>query len=196
MALPLEYKDDIRKAVEVLRKGGVILYPTDTVWGIGCDATNEEAVRKIFEIKRRADSKALITLVGSLAQLERTVDSIPDVAYELIEASDRPITIVYDHPDPRAGLAPSLLAEDGTVGVRLTQETVSQALCMGLGRPIVSTSANISGEAAAPFFADIKPEIKDAVDYVCTSRRGDRKAAQPSMVMRLSESGVFKILRP
>lgn len=190
-----EYSEDIRRAVEVLRRGGVIVYPTDTVWGIGCDATNAEAVARVFEIKKRDDAKALITLVGSLAQLERTVDGIPDVAYQLIEYSEQPLTIVYDGVAPGSRIAPALLAPDGTIGVRLTAEEFSSALCRAFGRPIVSTSANISGEPAPTLFSDVDSAILDAADYVCTSRRADSTPAKPSTVMRLSADGLFKIIR-
>ncbi len=192
-----EYGSDIRSAVEVLRKGGVILYPTDTVWGIGCDATDSKAVRRVFEIKQRADAKALITLVGSLAQLERTVDCIPEVAYQLIEFAERPTTIVYDHPSAGAGIAPELLSADGTIGVRLTREDFSAALCEAFRKPLVSTSANVSGKAAPRVYTEIDPEILAAVDYVCLSRRDEAPAAdtRPSVVMRLAENGFFKILR-
>ena len=192
-----EQRTDIRAAVEVLRRGGVILYPTDTVWGIGCDACDSAAVRRVFDIKRRADAKALITLVGSVAQLERTVEGIPDVAYQLIEFSEKPVTIVYDRPAPMAHIAPELLAGDGTLGVRVTAEEFSAALCSAFRKPLVSTSANISGEPAPACFAEITQDILEAVDYVCTSRRDDcGRTAVPSSVIRLSEDGLFKILRP
>lgn len=191
-----DMNSDIRAAVTVLRKGGVILYPTDTVWGLGCDATNPEAVRKIFAIKRRSDAKALITLVGSLAQLERTVDCIPEVAYQLIEYADRPTTIIYDHPSPAARIAPELLAEDGTIGVRVTSEEFSSALCTAFRLPLVSTSANISGQPAPEVYTQISPEILEAVDYVCQSRRDEQPGgATPSSIIRLSEGGLFKIIR-
>lgn len=190
-----EYSEDIRAAVRVLREGGVILYPTDTVWGIGCDPRNAEAVAKVFKIKQRADSKALILLAGSLAQLERTVDEVPEVAYQLIEYSERPLTIVYDGTAPGARIAPTLLAADGTIAVRVSAEAFSRELCAAFGFPLVSTSANISGQAAATF-AEISPEIIAAADYVCTSRRDDNTLAKPSMVMRLSADGLFKIIRP
>ena len=190
-----DYSDDIRAAVAAMRKGGVILYPTDTIWGIGCDATDPAAVQRIFGIKQRADSKALLTLVGSLAQLERTVTGIPDVAYQLIELSEKPVTIVYDGVDPHSGIAPELLADDGSIGVRLTAESFSKALCLALGKPVVSTSANISGQAAPANFSDISPEIIAAVDYVCTSRRDETGKARPSSVIRLCADGRFKIIR-
>lgn len=191
-----DYSEDIRQAVEVLRKGGVILYPTDTVWGLGCDATNSEAVKRIFQIKRRADAKALITLVGSIAQLERTVDEVPEVAYQLIEFSDRPMTIVYDAPLASARIAPELLAEDGTIGVRVTTEEFSAGLCRAFRKPLVSTSANISGSPAPEVYTQIDPEILAAVDYVCLSRRNEAPGgARPSSVIRLSAGGLFKIIR-
>ena len=183
---------DISAAIAALREGGVILYPTDTVWGLGCDATNSKAVKRIFDIKRRADSKALITLVGSEVALERTVENVPEVAWQLIEASVKPVTIVYDHG---RGVAPELLAEDGSIGVRLTQEAFSKALCNRLHKPLVSTSANISGQPAPQTFAEISPEILNAVDYVCTSRRDETAPASPSLVIKIQDNGVFKILR-
>lgn len=190
------YSDDIRRAVDVLRRGGVILYPTDTVWGLGCDATCTEAVKRIFAIKQRSDAKALITLVGSLAQLERTVDGIPEVAYQLIEYSERPLTIVYDGPLPSARIAPELLADDGTIGVRVTSEEFSAELCRAFRKPLVSTSANISGQPAPEVFAQISPEIIAAVDYVCTSRRDEVPGhSRPSSIIRLSAGGLFKIIR-
>lgn len=192
MRLSQEELDDVRAAVDTLRRGGVILYPTDTVWGIGCDATNEAAVKRVFEIKRRADSKALIALVNSLAMLERTVDNVPEVAYQLIEASDRPATIVYDRG---VGVAPEMIAADGSLAVRVTAERISSAIIRGLGRPLVSTSANISGAPAAAFFDEISDEIKSAVDYACLSRQTDRTVARPSLVIKISGNGVFKILR-
>lgn len=191
-----DYSDDIRAAVAVLRKGGIILYPTDTVWGIGCDATNSAAVQKVFEIKRREDAKALITLVGSEAQLERTVSGIPEVAYQLIEFSNKPLTIVYDGIAPYSGIASELLAPDGSIGVRLTGEDFSRRLCLAFGKPLVSTSANISGEPTPATFSEISQEILDAADYVCSSRRTDTTPAKPSTVMRLSEDGSFKVIRP
>lgn len=187
--------NDIRAAVDVLRKGGIILYPTDTVWGIGCDATNSDAVCRVFEIKQRSDAKALITLVGSLAQLERTVTGIPEVAYQLIEFTDRPLTIVYDGVQPSACIAPELLAADGTIGVRVTSEPFSAALCRAFGKPLVSTSANISGHPTPAYFDEIAGEILAAADYVCTTRRDDRTPARPSTVMRLSEDGTFTVIR-
>ncbi len=188
-----DYSEDIRQAVDVLKRGGIILYPTDTVWGIGCDATNGAAVRRVFEIKRRADSKALITLVASVDALSRTVDNVPEVALELIDVAVDPVSIVYDHG---VGVAPELLAPDGSLAVRVTKEPFSSRLCRSLRRPLVSTSANISGQPAPAVFSEITQEVISAVDYVCLSRRNEKRgSARPSMVIKISDNGVFKILR-
>lgn len=187
-----EYRDDIRQAIEVMNKGGVILYPTDTIWGIGCDATNEAAVRRIFEIKKRADAKALITLVDSEAKLEFYVNDIPEVAWDLIEVAERPLTIIFDHA---RNLAPNLLAEDGSAGIRITKEEFSKNLCMRMKRAIVSTSANISGEPSPKCFADISPEILQAVDYVCTSRRNETHNPPASNIIKLGSGGEVKVIR-
>ena len=187
-----DFQADIKNATDVLRKGGIILYPTDTVWGIGCDATNEDAVRKIFQIKQREDSKSMLSLVDSLAMLERTVSDIPEVAYDLIEAAVHPITIVYDNP---TGLAKSLLAPDGSAGIRITSESFSNELRRRLGKPVVSTSANLSGMASSTDFASIDGRIIDSVDYAVHYGRDMGKDAHPSSVIKLSAGGLFKVLR-
>lgn len=183
--------EDISRAVAVLKKGGIILYPTDTVWGIGCDATDAAAVQRIYELKKRQDNKAMIVLVSDLAMLERTVSGIPDVAYDLIDVSDRPLTIIYDRTQ---SVAPNLTGTDGSLGVRVAGNAFVRALCRGLGRPVVSTSANISGRPAPGCFDDIEAGVVNGVDYVCASGR-DLKGGKPSMVMKLSADGTFKILR-
>ena len=189
-------EEDIRNAVEVLRKGGVILYPTDTVWGIGCDATNEEAVKRVYEIKQRDDSKALICLVDSDARLQRYVRNVPEVAWQLIdslkESDSRPTTLILDGA---INLAPNLIAEDGSIGMRITQESFSKELCYRFQKALVSTSANISGEPAAQNYCDIDPRIIEAVDYVCWSRRQEHKPHQPSSIIRLKENGEVTIIR-
>jgi L-threonylcarbamoyladenylate synthase len=187
-----DYSEDIRAAVDTMRRGGIILYPTDTIWGIGCDARNSEAVKRVFKIKQRAEAKALITLVDSLAMLDKTVDEVPEVAEQLIEAAVEPVTIIYDHG---TGVAPELLAEDGSIGVRLTREAFSAALCRAMRAPIVSTSANISGQDSPKCFADINPEIIEAVDYVCTSRRDEATPHHASSIIKISAGGLFKIIR-
>ncbi len=199
-------EEDIKKAVEVLRKGGVILYPTDTVWGIGCDATNAEAVKRVYDIKQRDDSKALICLVDSDARLQRYVRNVPDVAWQLIdslkgvgsrESGDRsqeckPTTLILDGA---INLAPNLIAEDGSIGMRITQEPFSKELCYRFQKALVSTSANISGEPAAQNYCDIDPRIIEAVDYVCWSRRQEHKPHQPSSIIRLKENGEVEVIR-
>ena len=187
-----EYRDDIRQAVEVMNKGGIILYPTDTIWGIGCDATNPEAVKRVYDIKHRNDAKALITLIDSEAKLEAYVTNVPEVAWQLIEVAEKPLTIIYDGA---RNLAPNLLAEDGSAGIRITREEFSKNLCMRMRRAIVSTSANISGEPSPKCFADISPDIINAVDYVCTSRRNEDKNPPASNIIKLGDGGEVKVIR-
>lgn len=183
---------DMAKAVEVMKDGGIVLYPTDTVWGIGCDATNSEAVKKIYELKQRVDSKSMLVLVGSEGELQRTVRTVPDAAWMLIEAAVRPLTIIYDHP---IGVAPELLAEDGSLGIRITDELFSKTLCQRLRRPIVSTSANISGQKTPKTFAEIDDAIKNGVDYVVNYRRNDMSPHKSSDIIKVSDSGVVKVIR-
>lgn len=176
------------EAADVLARGGVIAYPTETVWGIGCDATDSRAVRRIFDIKRRAEAKALITLVPSVAALERWVDDIPDVAYELLDAAVDPLTVVYDHP---RGLAPELLAPDGSAGLRI----VPLPIFRKWRKPLVSTSANISGAPAPRTLAELSPEIIAAVDAIVSPADAPPAAGRPSTVIKISDGGLFKILR-
>lgn len=183
---------DIQQAISTLKRGGVILYPTDTVWGLGCDATRSDAVKRIYEIKKRADSKAMITLLSNPDDLWRYLDDVPEVAFQLIEAAVRPLTIVYDHG---RNVAPELLAPDGSIGIRITQERVSSTLCQCLRRPLVSTSANISSQPTPSIFREISSEIINAVDYVMTSRRDDNRKTSPSQVIKLTDSAVITILR-
>ncbi|MBQ9356542.1 MAG: threonylcarbamoyl-AMP synthase [Prevotella sp.] len=185
-------EQDIKNAVEVLRKGGVILYPTDTVWGIGCDATNEEAVARVYKIKQRDDSKALICLVDSDARLQRYVRQVPDVAWQLIDCAVRPTTLILDGA---VNLAPNLIAADGSIGMRITQEPFSHELCFRFQKALVSTSANISGEPAAQNYRDIDPRIVEQVDYVCWTRRQEHKPHQPSSIIKLSSDGIVQIIR-
>ncbi len=184
--------EEIKKACEVMRNGGIILYPTDTVWGIGCDATNSKAVARIFELKQRIDSKALIVLLSNENHLQQYVDDVPDIAYELIEATVKPLTIVFDRG---RNMCKELYAPDGSVGIRITREEFSNRLCYKYRKPIVSTSANISGSPTPITFNQISNEIIDGVDYVVNYRRDDNGNHQPSSVIKLSENGVIKILR-
>lgn len=189
-------EEDIRRAVETMRKGGVILYPTDTVWGIGCDATNVEAVKRVYAIKQRDDSKALICLVDSDARLQRYFRQVPDVAWQLIdsiqEGDAKPTTLVLDGA---INLAENLIADDGSIGIRITNEPFSKELCYRFQKAIVSTSANISGEPAAQNYCDIDPRILEAVDYVCWSRRQEHKPHTPSSIIKLKENGEVTIIR-
>ena len=188
----MNINDDIRKACEVMEKGGVILYPTDTIWGIGCDATNEEAVKRIFEIKHRADSKAMLILIDTAAKLNYYVKDVSDVAWDLIDLADKPMTIIYDGA---RNLAPNLLAEDGSVGIRVTNESFSKQLCQRFRKAIVSTSANISGNPSPANFSEISEEIKQAVDYIVENRRDEKTKAKPSSIIKLSAKGEIKIIR-
>ena len=187
----MKTEDDIKKAVEVMKKGGVILYPTDTVWGIGCDATNADAVAKVYAIKHRDDSKALICLVDSDARIQRYVRNVPEVAWDLLELAEKPTTVILDNA---VNLAPNLIAEDGSIAMRITRESFSKELCYRFQKPIVSTSANISGEPAAQNYCDISEELINAVDYVCWSRRQEHKPHTPSSIIKLSENGEVKII--
>ena len=202
-------KSDLEEAVRVLRAGGVIVYPTDTVWGIGCDATNEEAVRRVYALKRRADSKSMLVLLDAPGKLQGYVEEVPEMAWELLECTSplqlplqggrentehiRPLTIIY----PRGkNLAKSLLAEDGSVGIRITREPFSKALCERLRRPIVSTSANISGEPAAKTFRQISEEVLEQADYVCLYRRDDEEEKAPSSIIKVGLHNEIEIIRP
>ena len=185
-------EEDIRNAVEVMRRGGIILYPTDTVWGIGCDATNAEAVSRVYQIKQRDDSKALICLVDSDARLQRYVRQVPDVAWQLIDCCDRPTTLILDGA---VNLAPNLIAPDGSIGIRITSEPFSHELCYRFQKAIVSTSANISGEPAAQNYRDIDPKIIEQVDYVCWTRRQEHLPHKPSSIIKLGQGGEVTIIR-
>lgn len=210
-------KEDLQEALRVLRDGGIIVYPTDTVWGIGCDATNEEAVKRIYALKQREDSKSMLVLLDSAAKLNYYVADIPEAAWVLLEASDngertnngertddgertkgrmdeetKPLTIIY--PGAR-NMARNLIAEDGSVGIRITNEPFSKALCAQLKHPIVSTSANISGHPGAPYFAQIEKEILEGADYVCKFRRDDETPHEPSSIIKVCADNSFRIIR-
>ncbi len=188
-----DWTEDIKRACRVLQEGGVILYPTDTIWGLGCDATNEEAVRRVYEIKHRADSKAMLVLVDSAVKVDYYVQDVPAVAWDLLEVADKPLTVIYSGA---RNLAPGLLAEDGSVGIRVTAEVFSRALCFRFRRAIVSTSANVSGQPSPRTFAEISEEIKQAVDYVVEARRNETAPARPSSIIKLGSGGEVKIIRP
>ncbi len=183
----------INKAIEILKTGGVILYPTDTIWGLGCDATNQDAVKKVFAIKQREESKSLVTLVSDLDMLARYVETIPEAALDLIEVNDAPMTIIY----PKAiGLANNVVAEDGSVGIRIPMNEFCRQLCFKFRRPIVSTSANISGENPPKGFKDIDPQIKEAVDYMVHPSMEEKNSThRASQIIKLGANGQIQIIR-
>ncbi len=184
--------DDLKQALEVLRNGGIILYPTDTIWGIGCDATNADAVKRIYELKQRADSKSMLVLLDNTAKLAGCVNDIPEVAYDMAELTTKPLTIIYDDAK---NLASNLLAEDGSVGIRITEEQFSKELCTRFKKPIVSTSANISGEPSPQNFDQISEVIKQGVDYIVKFRQEETDNPAPSSIIKLTKDGQVTIIR-
>ena len=188
----MEFNNDLELALEALKKGGIILYPTDTVWGIGCDATNDDAVKRLMQLKRRSDSKAMISLVDSIDTLSKWVDFIPTAALKEFESESlRPLTVIYDLPK---GIASSLLAEDGSAAFRISGHEFSRELCRGLNSPVVSTSANISGRPTPLSFFDIDKELIDKVDYVCFTDR-EKKDSQPSRILKINNRNEIKVIR-
>lgn len=185
-------QDDIKKACDILRKGGIILYPTDTIWGIGCDATNEEAVQRIYELKQRDDTKSMLVLMDNPAKLQVYVKEVPDIAWDLIDLNDKPLTIIYEGAK---NLASNLIALDGSIGVRITAEKFSMELCRQFRKPIVSTSANISGEPSPSSFSKISPAIKEGVDYIVSYRQKEQIKAQSSGIVKLGKDGTIQIIR-
>ena len=174
--------EDIQKACETMQAGGIILYPTDTIWGIGCDATNEKAVQKVYELKKRMDNKAMLVLTDSSAKLSMYVSDMPDIA----------LTIIYPHAK---NLAKNLLGEDGSVGIRVTNEEFSRKLCERFRRPLVSTSANVSGEPSPGNFSEVSDCIKNGVDYIVKYRQDDMSKAKPSHIIKLGDGGVVQVIR-
>ncbi len=183
--------EEINKCLEVLEKGGLILYPTDTVWGIGCDATNDAAVQKIYDLKRREDSKALICLVGNDAMLEKHVEKVPEVAYDIMDLSEKPVTIIYDSPK---GISANLIADDNTLAIRVATDKFCRYLITKFKKPIVSTSANISGEPTPQRFEQINNTILKGVDYAVTLHR-DKANNVPSSIIKLGNDATVKIVR-
>jgi L-threonylcarbamoyladenylate synthase len=186
------YKDEIKKCLEILRSGGIILYPTDTIWGIGCDATNEVAVQKIYQLKKREEEKSMIILVDSENMLGRFVKEIPEAALQFIENIDNPLTIIY--PDAR-NLAKNVVGDDGSIGIRITKDAFCSQLINQFRKPLVSTSANISRENSPKSFNDISEEILSGVDYVVNLRQHETSPNKPSTIIKVELNGVFKILR-
>lgn len=188
----VDFKVDIERCLEVLNNGGIILYPTDTIWGIGCDATNEEAVKKIYDLKQRADSKSMLVLIEKAGKISTYVKEFPELAWDLIEFSTKPLTIIYDNAKH---LAPNLIGADGSIGIRVSTEIFTQRLIERFKKPIVSTSANISGEASPQVFQDINEDIKNGVDYVVTYRQDDVSKARPSSILKLGTNSEIEIIR-
>lgn len=185
--------EDLKKALETLRQGGLILYPTDTVWGIGCDATNPEAVKRIYALKQREDTKSMLVLIENQNMLNSYVKEVPEIAWQLIEVADKPLTIIY--PGAK-NLASNLIAEDGSIGIRVTSEVFTEQLIQRFRRPIVSTSANVSGKATPQNFDEIDDEIKSAVDYIVEYRQEERTKNTPSSIVKLGVGGQIQIIRP
>ncbi|NEW81978.1 MAG: threonylcarbamoyl-AMP synthase [Mariniphaga sp.] len=186
------FVDDIVKAVEVLRSGGIILYPTDTIWGIGCDATNAAAVKRIYEIKQREDTKSMLVLMENPNLLNSYISEVPEIAWELIEVADTPLTIIY--PGAK-NLAVNLVANDGSIGIRITNEAFTQQLIQRFRKPVVSTSANISGQKSPQNFAEISEEIKKSVDFIVKFRQDDLTRSNPSGIIKLGVGGQIEIIR-
>jgi L-threonylcarbamoyladenylate synthase len=185
-------KDEVNKALKVIQDGGIILYPTDTIWGIGCDATNTEAVKKIFALKQREESKSMIILIDTDNKLQSYITEVPEIAYQLIEFAENPLTLVM--PGAR-NISPALIAEDGSVGIRVTSNPFCQQLIQRLRKPLVSTSANISGQASPEYFSKIHQDIIDGVDYVVDIDQHSTEIKKPSTIMRLDPSGSFEFIR-
>jgi L-threonylcarbamoyladenylate synthase len=184
--------DDIKQALIILRSGGIILYPTDTIWGIGCDATNNKAVERIYALKQRQDSKAMLVLIESETRLPQYINEVPEVAWQLIDVSDNPMTIIY--PGAK-NLASNLIAGDGSIGIRLVKDEFCRNLISRFKKPIVSTSANISGEKPPEIFEEISEAILNGVDYVVNWRQNDIQPALPSSIIKLGLSGEIQIIR-
>lgn len=184
--------EEINKAAEIIKSGGVILYPTDTVWGLGCDATNPEAIKKVYQIKNREESKSLIILLENQDHLNKYLKDVPQVAWELIEHAEKPLTIIY--PDAK-NLPASIIAPDGTIAIRIVRDEFCRQLIRNTGRPLVSTSANISGEPTPANFSQISAEILSRVDYTVNLRQNEKDNPAPSSIIQLKMNGEIKIIR-
>jgi L-threonylcarbamoyladenylate synthase len=185
-------KDEVAKALKVIQEGGIILYPTDTIWGIGCDATNTEAVEKIYKLKQRDEAKSMIILLDTENKLESYIREVNPLAYDLIEYAENPLTLVM--PGAK-NISPALIASDGSIGIRITKHPFCQQLLQRFRKPLVSTSANISGKPFPQYFSQIAPEIIDGVDYVVDIDQYDMEIKTPSTIMRLAPNGSFEFIR-
>jgi len=184
-------KEEIENALLILKKGGLILYPTDTVWGIGCDATNPDAVDKVFKLKQRSDEKSLICLVHDFKMLNEYVENVPEVAYDILKYAKKPTSIIYDDP---IRVAENIIAEDNSLAIRVTKDEFCKKLIQRFRRPLVSTSANISGEKTPQSFAEIDPLILEGVDYVVNLHH-EKKSGKPSAIIKLKNDGSVKVIR-
>ena len=187
-----ELKIEIKKSLEVLKSGGLILYPTDTIWGIGCDATNAAAINKVYELKKRSDSKSLILLVENESRILSYVREVPEQAWTLIEFAEKPLTIIYEEAK---NLPQEIIAADGSIAIRVTKDEYCKNLLGLFRKPLVSTSANISGDSAPSSFKDISDEIKNGVDYIVNWRQNDNRPQTPSTILRLRKGGLFEFIR-
>jgi L-threonylcarbamoyladenylate synthase len=185
-------KEEVNKALRIIQEGGIILYPTDTIWGIGCDATNAEAVKRIFDLKQRDEAKSMIILLDNDSKLPAYVQDIPDVAYDLFEYAENPLTLILSKAK---NLAPNIIADDGSIGIRIVKHTFCEQLIQRLRKPLVSTSANISGEASPKNFNQISQAIIEGVDYVVNLEQDTLTEKQPSTIMKLETDGRFSFIR-
>ncbi|WP_259067311.1 L-threonylcarbamoyladenylate synthase [Mucilaginibacter sp. X4EP1] len=185
-------KEEVAKALKVVQDGGIILYPTDTIWGIGCDATNTEAVKKIFNLKQRSEAKSMIILLDTENKLESYVSDVNPIAYDLIEYAENPLTLVM--PGAK-NVSPALINSDGSIGIRIVKHPFCEQLIQRMRKPLVSTSANISGKPSPQYFSQIDSEIIDGVDYVVDVDQHDMEIKTPSTIMRLAPDGRFEFLR-
>jgi len=183
---------DLNKTLEILKQGGIILYPTDTIWGIGCDATNESAVDKIYKLKQRSDQKSMLVLLDNPNKISSYVREMPDIAWDLIDLSEKPLTIIYSEAK---NLAKNLIPSDESIGIRITKDLFTQRLISKFGKPIVSTSANISGEPSPHNFLEISQDIIDTVDYTVKWRQNDISKSEPSGIIKLKPNGEVQIIR-
>jgi len=185
-------RDEVNKAFEVLKAGGIILYPTDTIWGIGCDATNSEAVEKVFKIKGRPEAKSLIVLLDTDAKLQSYVSEVPEIAYDLIAYAEKPLTIIYSGAK---NIAANAIAQDGSIGIRIVKHTFCEQLLQHFRKPIISTSANLSGKPSAATFEEIEDIIKQSVDYIVDWEQEDKEEKKASTIMKLESGGLFTFIR-
>ena len=188
----MSFQDALKKATEVLKQGGIIVYPTDTVWGIGCDAKNKEAVAKIYALKKRADAKSMLCLVSNVAMLERHITEVPDAAYDIIDLSEKPTTIIFDKP---IGVAPNLIAPDNSLGIRVAKDKFCSYLAQNIKGPLVSTSANLAGQPPPKNFQEISQELLKGVDYI-VPLDPEFYTNKPSTIIKLTNSGLVKVIRP